>query len=111
MMTGMSEQPGYQPPVIDWQKTPYLNAVFVLATLSTGFGVFGTIIGLSTNVLFGTSLLIAGSVLLGVGVTGWMVYASVMFWRHESRNQMLTLVAAMTGPEDRQPEDPRWRRF
>jgi len=111
-MSGMSEQPSNQLPSIDWDATPHMGAVLALSVIASAVGVFGLAIGLTSSALVGFALTIAGAVILAAGVVGWIVYAVAMWWRQESRNQLLALSAAVvTGSEDAAPDDPRWRRF
>jgi hypothetical protein len=88
-------------PDIDWARTPYLTTVVVLAVIFSAVGVLTIAVGITASLLTATAALISGSVLLGTGVMGWLLYAGALFWRHESRNQMLTICAAIV--RDEQP--------
>lgn len=83
-------------PVTDWQQTPHLGAVQWIALGLTVLGGFGLVVGLTSVAFAGAALTIAGAVLFAAGGLCWSLYAAVLWWRHESRNQMLTIVAAVT---------------
>lgn len=89
MMTAMSA-----PPAVDWHLNPQATTISVLAGVFTVVGGALTLLALFAD--FGILWITPSAVLLAVGLIGWMILAAMNWWTRESRNQMLTVVAAIT---------------
>ena len=82
-------------PDVDWQATPHITSAMTVGAVLGVIGILGVLIGLFAPLLQGTALLIGGCVLAGSGAVCLGVYWLGMFLRHEPRNQMLAVVAAI----------------